>query len=621
VASVVLPSFDAPGWVMQAIIFVSALGFPFAIVLAWLYEWTPQGIKAAADLQPTSPAKFTDRRIDFFIIGFLVLAVLFLVFDAYVYEDTDEAFVSDVNSIAVLAFENFSTDPEDAYFADGLADEILSTLQRIRELKVASRSASLYFKGKDIDIGTIATTLQVGYVLSGGVRRYGDRIRVTAALDDTASSDLLWSETFDREVSDILEIQSNIARSVATAIVPVLSQRSERQLTVPPTESTEAYDFYLRGRDYLRQVQEEATLASAIQLFHRAIDVDAGFAQAYAGLCEAYLNRHYVSGESESFESAEDACRRAANLDDSLYEVHVSLGRLYHASGQYSAAKQELEKAIAQQPSAVSPYLALAGVYVSQNLVVEAEAMFRRAVELDSGNWSVHNEFGSFLWHVYRYEDAIPYYQRVIELVPDSGIGHDNLGVAYQALGEFEEANRIFDASPLPSRWTYSNRGLNYYYLGDYRRSVEDQLRAIEIAPDIHSQWGRLGDAYRFIPGEEENARTAYERGIELAERDLSINPSDWETLARLTTYYAHAGRSDQAAAGLQELFDLTSDPTAYYFGALTSLKLGDLDSVYDYLTRVVRSGWSRATLNVDPDLAALRGDPRLQALLSPQSR
>jgi len=607
VVSILLPAFGAPSWVLQAVILAAAIGLLVALVLAWIYEWTPEGIRAQSDVPVVGAAAFTSRKIDFFIIGLLVLAVLFLILEDHLLDRADTALVPEVDSIAVLSFENLSNSPDDEYFSDGLADEILSTLGRIQELRVASRMASFYFKGKDVDLPTIAGTLRVKYVLSGAVRRYGDRIRVTAALDDPATSDLVWSETFDREVADVLDIQTNIARSVATAIVPVLSERSERQFTVPPTASSDAYDFYLRGRDYLRQPAEEATLVSAVQLFDRAIGLDPSFAQAYAGSCEAHLGAYYVSRNARSLELGEAACGRALALNDSLWEVRVARGTLYRDKGEYANAVEELEAAIEQQPTAVAPYIELAQVYAAQNLVAEAEEMFRRAQQIESGYWRVHNELGNFFWHLYRYSEAIPFYQRVIDLTPDSGIGYDNLGVAYQALGEYAEAERAWNESPQPSRWTYSNRGLNFYHLGEYRKAVEDLGRAVEAAPEWYVSWGQLGDAYRHVAAEEENAQSAYARAIQLAERELRTNPAAWEALARLAMYYAYSNQPAKATDSLEELFRLTSDPAAYYFAARAALQLGDTERAREYRARVAASGWSPANLRDDPDLAVLR--------------
>jgi len=614
VASVVLPSFDAPQWAMRAIILASALGFPVAVVLAWLYEWTPEGIKPESRIEAGEASRVSDRRVDFVIIGILSAAILFLGFDEFVIDESSE--LSELESVAVLPFENLTTNPEDAYIADGLSDEVLSTLSRIHELRVASRLASQFFKGKNSEFATIAQTLQVSHILSGGLRRNGNRVRVTVALDSISSGQLVWSETFDRDVSDILSIQNDIARAVARAIVPSLSAQSERRLDSMPTENTEAYDLYLRGLEYLREPAEESTVTSAIQLFENAIGRDGKFAQAHAGLCESHLADFYLRERAESFEKAERACRQALILDDGLWAVHVALGNLYIYSGKSDDAVVELEAAIADQPSAVTSYLALAQAYVAQNRTSEAEATFLKAGQVESGYWGVHNELGNFYWHIYRYDEAIPHYERVIELAPDSGIGQDNLGVAYQALGEFEESIRIFDSSPLPSRWTYANRGLSYYYLHEFHKSVEDLLKAVELAPDVHSSWGRLGDSYRYIPGEEESAESAYGEAIRHAEEQISINSSDWESVARLSTYYANTQQFEHAEEALESLIELTTDPTAYYFAALTSLKLGKLKDTYEYLEEVLRSGWSRPTVVADPDFAAILTSPEFTALL-----
>ncbi len=617
VADVILPTFDSPRWIMQVLISVIILGFPVAAVLAWVYELTPMGLKRSDDvLRQTSIRWLTGRRLNGVIISLLVIAVVFLVYENYVSKGIARLSEAKPVSVAVLAFKNQSADADDEYFADGLADELLSALSRIHELKVASRSASFYFKDKDIDVGTIASTLMVDNVLSGSVRREGNHVRITAALDDTETDNLLWSETYDRKLDAILDIQSDIARSVATAIVPVLSPESKTRIDTQPTASSEAYQYYLRGRDYLRQPAEQATLASAKELFERAISLDRRFAQAYAGLCETHLGAYEFARKTESFVAAENACHRALTLDDSLWEVHVALGNLYRTNGQYESAILELDMAIRSQPNSVTSYLALAETYAEQNRPEKAEAMFRKAEEIESGYWGVHRAFGNFLYDQSRYEEAIKRHTKVTELAPDSGIGFDNLGNTYLAMGNLAAAERVFNASPLPSRWTFMNRGLVYYYSGQFSKSAEDQKRAVDLAPEVHWTLGFLGDASRFVKGEEENARTAYEKAIMYAERDLAINPNDWGSVGRLGSYYAHTGQPGKARAQLKRLLDLTSDPTALYYASLISLQLGDRDAANDYLQQTINGGWSEALLVGDPDLAALQGSTAYQALL-----
>jgi len=618
VADVILGTFDADPWVMRLLVTVIILGFPVAIVLAWVYELTPVGLKRSDDvLRQASIHWLTGRRLDGAIISLLVVAVVFLVYENYLSKGLAELDKPKPISVAVLPFRNHSVNAEDEFFADGLADELLSALGRIQELKVASRTATFYFKNKDVDIGTIASTLMVDNVLSGSVRRDGEHFRVTAALDDTVTDNLLWSQTYDKKLEAILDIQSDIAQSVATAIVPVLSPESQSRIEAQPTENTEAYQYYLRGRDYLRQPAEETTLASAIELFDRAINLDRRFAHAYAGLCDAHLGAYEFAMKIESFEAAELTCHRALTLDNSLWEVHVALGNLYRANGQYDSAILELETAIEQQPNAVSSYLALAETYEAQDDIERAEAIFRRAEEVEPGYWGVHRAFGIFLSHQTRYQEAIERHIKVTELVPDSGIGYDNLGNSYISIGDFDKAESAFNASPLPSRWTFMNRGLVYKHRGKYVKAAEDQKRAIELAPDVHASWGFLGDAYRLIPGEEKNAKAAYGKAVELAERDLMINPTKWRSVGQLGMYYAYTGRPDEAVAQVEKMLALTSDATAYYFASRVRVQLGDMQGAFEALEKTVEGGWSRPLLASDPDLALLQSQAGYAALLA----
>jgi TolB-like protein/class 3 adenylate cyclase/Flp pilus assembly protein TadD len=618
-AAVILPTFSAPRWALQAWISVAVIGFPVALVMAWVYEITPMGLQRSDQvLRQASIRRITGRRLDRMIIGLLVVVVALLVFANYAPLDHAKEPGTQADSIAVLAFENRSANPQDQYFADGLADEILSRLGRVHELKVASRTASFYYKGKDIDVATIAQRLMVGHVLSGSVQRDGDRIRVTAAVDDAETGNLLWSESYDRRVDDILDIQSEIARSVAAAIVPVLSPQSRATIDAHPTQNVEAYDYYLRARDYLRQPAAETTLASARQLFERAIGLDPRFAQAYAGLCEVHLGGYQLTKAAASFEQAEVACHRALTLEGDLWEVHLALGNLYGTNGQYDTAIKELETAIDSQPNAVAPYLALANIYASQGRAERAEATYRRAEEVESGYWAVHNEFGKFLLNVGRSDEAIERFVKVTELVPDSGIGYDNLGNVYLAEGRLDDAIRAFDAAPERSRWLYTNRGLVHYFRGEFSEAVSDQLQAIALAPEYNAAWGRLADAYRFLPGEENKAADAYATAIARVSQELLVNPDDANNVGRLAVYYAYTGKLAEAHEQIAKMLTLATadDALASYLAARVSLRSGDTDAAYGYLQKAVASSWSPSLLANDPDFASLRGDARFAALV-----
>jgi TolB-like protein/Flp pilus assembly protein TadD len=619
VGDVVLSTFEAPPWMMQGLISVAILGFPVALVLAWVYELTPVGVKRSDDvLRQASVRWLTARRLNAAIVVLLVLAVVVLVFDNYVSPRLTSSGEPEIESLAVLAFEDHSTDKDGEYFADGLADELLSILGRVKELKVASRTASFYYKGKDVDIGTIGERLNVGDVLSGSVRREGERIRVTAVLDNIESGSVSWTETYDRRLEGILDIQSDIAQSVAASILPIMSPESRARITARPTEDAEAFDYYLRGRAYLRRPAEESTLASALKLFGKAIELDPEFAQAHAGLCETHLADFEFSAKPVSFQKAEIACRKALSLDSGLWEVHVALGDLYRVNGQYDDAIVNLKAAIELQPNAVNAYLALAQTYAAQDNLALAEETFKKAEKVESGYWGVHRAFGNFLYEQSRLDEAIERHLKVTELAPDSGIGHDNLGNIYLALGDLERAEAIFDASPLPSRWTYTNRGLVHYFRHDFIAAIADHERAIALAPDDHTAWGLLADAYRFVADGKDHARGAYEKAIELAQRQLNVNPADPDILARLGMYYAYMGQDERARTQIERLLELTPDVSTYqYYVMRVRLQLGDARGAIESLQRAVQSGWSRDLLSRDPDLEALHNEDGYRAVMS----
>lgn len=618
IAGVILSAFEFPAWVFQGFLVIVGIGFLITVVLAWLYDLTPEGFRRADEVPAESRVALSrGRKFDFAVIALLGVAVGFLVVRDHLSSSMGRLADVEIQSLAVLAFTNRSADPADVYFADGLADELLSILSRVQELKVAPRTSSFYFKGKDVDIATIASTLDVENVLTGSVQRDGDRIRVTVALDGAEAGALLWSQSYDREVDSLLDVQNEIALSVTSAIVPVLSPESLSLIAARPTENPEAYDYYLRGREYLRLPPEESTLASAEGLFDRAIDLDPRFAQAYAGRCDTLLERYEFATAPESFQTAEVACHRALTLDDGAWEVRLALANLYRIGGQFEQAILELQNAITRQPNNADLMLALAQTYAGQRRFDLAEKSFLGAESLQSGDWRIQNELGNLYWDANRYDEAIARYSKVIELTPDSGIGYDNLGNTYLSMGNLVEAEKVFNDSPLPSRWTYENRGLVYYNLGEFQKAIDDHRRALDIAPENYTEWGNLGDAFRFVPGNEKNAQGAYERAIQLAEQALSINPDDLETITRLSTYYAFTGQVDRAESLVRRFIEQQpgSVDVGYFFAARTMMHLGEMDLAYEYLRRTLGSGWPRSSLLNDPDLVARGGDERFDRL------
>lgn len=283
VADVVLPSFGAPAWIIQVLVFSSVLGFPLALVLAWVYELTPDGIRATDDGDTREPVEFMGRKLDFAIIGVLVLAVSFLIVDNYVLDEpADSPSRTDrERSIAVLPFVNFSADPENEYFSDGLSEEILNLLTKIPSLKVIGRTSSFAFKGKNEDLRIIGEALGVSTLLEGSVRKQGDEVRITAQLIDVSDGAHIWSQTYDRTMTDIFAVQEDVAAAIIYALSVHVGTNPTRGR---PTENTEAYALFLKSRSLLNAYE----VSDAETVVLDAIQLDPNFAEAYELLANIY---------------------------------------------------------------------------------------------------------------------------------------------------------------------------------------------------------------------------------------------------------------------------------------------------------------------------------------------
>ena len=315
VVDLVLENITAPGWIMQIFMLALAIGFPIALIFAWAFEMTPEGIKKEKDVDRSSSiASKTGRKLDRSIIVVLVLAVVFLLYKqinqtsliaprAGVNQSalaTEASNASEAESgpvtIAVLPFVNMSSDPEQEYFSDGITEEILNRLAKIRELQVAARTSAFSFKGQNQDIRQIGEMLGVGTILEGSVRRDGEQVRITAQLIRTSDGFHLWSESYDRKLENIFAIQDDIAGKIAASLQVSLGISADQTNASAKTVDPRVYDLYLQARALHRNRGEG--LIEALNLFQKAIDIDPAFAPAWAGLAHSYdVIEFYISAE------------------------------------------------------------------------------------------------------------------------------------------------------------------------------------------------------------------------------------------------------------------------------------------------------------------------------------
>jgi TolB-like protein/Tfp pilus assembly protein PilF len=615
VASVVLPTFQAPEWVMQVFTFLLILGFPLALVFAWAFELTPEGIKREKTVdRAESITQQTSRKLDFAIIGLLVIAVIFMFVDNYVLQtelEQVEGIAEQVpaaeattreKSIAVLSFVNMSDDPNQEYFADGIAEELLNTLARLEGLRVVGRTSSFSFKNSDADLKEIGEVLGADAILEGSVRKAENRVRISAQLIDPEDGLHRWSETYDRELIDIFAIQTEIATAIADALRVSLSSEERERLATAPTQNLAAYRAYLLGNQRLAKFTI-ATREEAIEYFQRAIELDPKFALAYASLTFGYLG-HWEDSDlppDEMLARAQVAADKALELDDRLAEAHVAVGSVKYWENDFEGAEAAFQRALVLNPNSVGGNL-LYGDLLGQSLAryEESLALRRKAVELDPLSLETVPRLGnSFEW-LGRFDEALAWYERALEIDPDFSWGHSLIGLHHWSVsGRLDEAV-VWSAKAValdPSPALLADHGRLFLDLGDPVEGGGWIQRSIEQGPEnpyANFAMQRL-ELYR---GDEAAA-------LEHGRKAFAIWP--FEVLTILRDHEVRAGRYAEVRALYEELFPELLDERE------PEVDLRNYRAAIDLALILSRTGeQERADWLLDRSLQQLQRRPRL---------
>ncbi len=356
---------------------------------------------------------------------------------------TDSTRVSEWRtSIAVLPFKNMSVDPEQEYFCEGLAEDLINALTQMRALRVVARTSAFSFKGKDIDIRDIGRKLNVETVLEGSVRKASNRLRVTAQLINVADGFHLWSNRFDRELEDIFAIQDDIAMSIVKELKVEILGAEEEPLIKVHTENTEAYEAYLKGRFHMYKFMSE-NIDSALEYYRLALEKSPNYALAHAGIAWAWLAKGNLGFASlrETFLESKDAALKAIELDDSLSEAHDVLASIrFYFEWDWEEAEKEWTRTIELNPSNVNARWVYAEFLSAMNRPDEAMAQIKQAVELDPLNHLAQQFYGGHLLQARRYDDAITQFKKTLKTEPGFYVAHECLWVAFHLKGMDEEA-------------------------------------------------------------------------------------------------------------------------------------------------------------------------------------
>ncbi len=622
VAEIVFGALAFPEWSMRVFVVVLAAGFLLAVIVAWAYQVVPENAASAG-----ASSGRLHHFVDGGIIAVLALALGLVAYRQFVLKPvflTSEPGIVEIrgevsdSSVAVLRFENLGADDR---FSDGLSENLLHLLTRIREISVPSRTTTWRLSETETDVVNIATRLRVRYVLEGSVQQDDEQIRVFAQLIDGQTGDHVWSENYQKSLTaeNFFTTQDDIALTVAQKIHSTISDESRRMIAQSQTASLSALSEYLAGRASLREPKTSETLANAVAAFEGATAIDPDFVPAVAGLCEAHLAWYDFTRDDERFLSAERTCLQAARLDNALGEVYAAMGNLYRIAGRYAEAEMNLQRALELLPGSAPILEELGRTYRATKKLILAENAFERAIQSEPSSWSVYKSMGNFLFRTGRYKEAVPYYRQVITLEGDSSPGYNNLAVTYFMLGRFDDANATWShvLSGEPTRLTFLNYGNSLYYAGDYEESVAIYEQAIEMDASDHRVWGNLGQSLRFVPGRVEEAVGAWENAARLAEGNLETNPNNAETLGHLAATYARLEKLELSERTLERVTELGwENPNISFFVALTHYLNGRNDEALRELERAVLLGFPPTLIAWDPDFQSLHDDKRYVALL-----
>ncbi|HQV73177.1 MAG: winged helix-turn-helix domain-containing protein [Xanthomonadales bacterium] len=523
------------------------------------------------------------------LLGAVVLAAL-----AFAWMRAGRLPTQPAASIAILPFTSLSSNPDDGYFAEGLREEMHAALAGVNGLKVAALIASTARPGAT-EVKALGEKLGVASVLEASVRRQGQRVRINARLSDTSKGFTLWTRSYDRELADVFDTQSEIANEVVQSLIGVIpGEREALARRLAPTRDVLAFDDYLQGLHLLRDASAAASQDKAIERFAQALQKDSGFARAQAGICRAEIWKFEYLHSIKAFNNARIACQRALTMDSSLADVGLALGDLYRVQGEPENALEQYRRIESEPAVRTRAQIGMAKVYAAQGHPELAEEYFRKALQSSPDDAQVHAEIGYRQYLDGHVPEAIAAYRKAVELEP----GNDNLwgtlGGLYMEAGNNAEAARALDRSVAiePSYSALTNLGLLKYQDGDYAAAAALQQQATQLNPLDFMVWANLGMALKADPANAAQARGAYAQAATRAEDYIAAQPNDARAIAALGLYRAELGDPGKARALLDRAEALgTQSGEVALLNAETLALLGDLPASRARLATARKAG------------------------------
>ena len=505
IATQVFPFLEIPNWAIRLVIMLLALGFPIALVLAWAFELTPQGIKRTDEIESGRRSR---NRVWIYVViiaGAISVSLFFLGRYTATRKQSGSAELP-AKSIAVLPFVDMSQAKDQEYFCDGISEEILDALAKVEGLRVVARTSSFSFKGKNADVSEIAQKLNVQNVLEGSLRREGNRIRITAQLINARNGFHIWSETFERELQGVFAVQDEITRSIVDALKIKLAAVPAAR----PEHDTAAYDLYLQGL-YLSNKSDEENLRKSLSFFQQALDKDPNFARAWTGIAKAWewLADAYVR-PLEAYPKVKEAASKALALDDRDAEAHCYLGETKRIlDHDFAGEEAELKRALEIDPNSATAHLFMSFLKCAQGDLDEGVKQIQEAEKLDPLSPIIIDSAVERYVAADRLDDAISAGKRVLQVDPNYIYFDSALAEAYREKGNLQEAVAVYEKAQAVTHSPSAGLAITYAKMGrrEDARRVLDQLieksrRQYVTADSIAAVYVVLGDkeeAFRWL--------------------------------------------------------------------------------------------------------------------------
>ena len=633
-ASATFPAWELPPWALRLVILLVLVGFPIALILAWAFDITAQGIQATPDT--TAPSTRRRRNIIMLIATGVVISAAtgFFLLPRVAAHKVDK-------SIAVLPFENLSDEKENAYFADGIQDDVLTNLSKISDLRVISRTSVMQYRGRPTNLREIGKALGVSNILEGSVRRSGNKVRVNVQLIDANTDEHVWATDYDREVDviDVFAIQSDLAREISNALQAKLSPAEKSQMTRKPTENGEAYLAFVQAHDLSCAMEDLTKLKQSEQLYQRAIELDPNFALAlarYSQLESWMLRTHDASSDHRG--KARTLAQRALQLQPDLPEAHLALGfSYYYGDNNYEAALKEFEIAQRALPNESEVYLAIGAIQRRQGKWAESTANLEKAVSLNpKDSWPLQNL--AFNYQMLRNFDAAnKTIDRALQIDPKGiSLWTIKAKLAIGEKGDLSVGEKLLEKAksfPMSSEERLKMIGGQANFLLAQRKYQEVLQLGATVPDDTFAAVpGSL--AYKYFPlgiahkalGDDAAARTAFLKAKNILEEQLKQKPDDADLRVQFAKLLAWLGEKDAAVAEAQRAIDLRPESKDAFEGPQVAEQvaqvytiLGDNARAIELLDELLSrpSEVTSQSLKLDPAWDPLRNDPAFQALFA----